>query len=149
MVKLHIGCGASLLDGYVNIDKIEKAGVLYRDVLRGIPFSDESVDEIRTENFLEHVPQVDVIWLMNEMWRVLKVGGFAHHLIPEAGTVMFYQDPTHLSHWVPETFTYFMLNHRRNLYYRGAIKPWSVEHLRYTDPNKLIDVKMVKPPVVR
>lgn len=145
MLKLNIGCGDTLLDGYVNIDTREREGVLYRNVLRGIPYSDGVVDEIYSENFLEHVPQVDVIWLMNEMWRVLKVGGTAHHLIPEAGTVLFNQDPTHLSHWIFETFTYFTLNHRRNLYYNGSIKPWIVEHLRYTEPNKLIDVKLVKP----
>jgi ubiquinone/menaquinone biosynthesis C-methylase UbiE len=130
----------------VNIDSRPLPGVdVVRDILRGLPFSDETVDEVYSENFLEHIPQTEVIWVMNEIWRVMKPGGTMHHLIPEAGTTLFFQDPTHTAHWCFETFTYFQQGHRRNEYYGGAIKPWIIESLTRTDPNKLIDVVMRKP----
>ncbi len=146
MIRLNLGAGDVPRDGWINIDRRDRPGVdIVRDVLRGLPFSDDTVDEIYSENFIEHLPQVEIIWFFNEMWRVLKPGCGMTHLLPEAGTVMFYQDPTHLSHFNFETFTYFTQGHRRNLYYDGAIRPWIINHLRLTDPNKLIDVSMSKP----
>lgn len=146
MRRLHLGCGATHKKGYINIDSTPLPSVdLVRDVLRGLPFDDESVDEIYSENFLEHVPQTEVIWIMNEMHRVMKSGCISHHLIPEAGTTLFFQDPTHLSHWCFATFTYFEQGHRRNEYYGSMIKPWVIQSLTHTEPNKLIDVVLRKP----
>lgn len=146
MKRLNLGCGSTPLEGWINLDGRALPGVnVVRDILRGLPFCDEAIDEVYSENFLEHLPQSEVIWVMNEIHRVLKPGAPAHHLLPQAGTVLFFQDPTHLSHWVFETFTYFQLGHRRNLYYDGAIRPWRIESLAYTEPNKLIDVRMRKP----
>ena len=145
-ILLHLGCGATILSGWVNLDSRPLPGVqIVRDILRGLPFSDSTVDQVYSENFLEHLPQGECIWVMNEIHRVLKPGGTAHHLIPMAGTVIYFQDPTHLSHWHPETFTYFTRGHYRNLYYGGDIKPWVIESLILTDPNRLIDVVMRKP----
>lgn len=144
-MKLHLGCGNSPKPAWINIDSRPLPGVdIVRDVLRGIPFAADSIDEIYSENFLEHVPQTECIWIMNEMWRVLKPGGISHHLIPEAGSINFYQDPTHLSHWHRETLTYFTLGHGRNKYYGGDIKPWLVTWT-LTEPNKLLDVTFKKP----
>jgi predicted SAM-dependent methyltransferase len=135
-MKLNLGCGDRLRDGYINIDNRPTGipfGALWRDVLRGLPFSDEVVDEIYSENFLEHIPQTEVIWMMNEMHRVMKPGGTMTHLVPRAGSTNFYQDPTHLSHWIEDTLTYFRKDNPRNLYYDGAIRPWT--HAQCTDVN--------------
>lgn len=143
MVRLYLGCGSLPREGWINLDLRPLAGVdIVRDVLRGLPFGDGTVDEIASENFLEHIPQPEVIWLMNEMHRVLRDRGRARHLIPEAGTVIQYQDPTHLSQWHAETFTYFELNHGRNRVY-PEIKPWIIK-LNHTVPNGLLDVEMIK-----
>jgi predicted SAM-dependent methyltransferase len=145
-VKLHLGAGGQILEGYINIDSRDLAGIdIVRDVLRGLPFSDETVDEIYSENFLEHLPPLEMYWFFNEMWRVLKPGGTARHLVPVAGSIAFYQDMTHQSFFVEETFTYFQVGHWRNAYYGGAIKPWVIDSITYTDPNHLLDVKMTKP----
>lgn len=145
MIILHLGCGSDVKEGYINIDSRPHPGVYVRDVLRGLPFSDETVDGIYSENFLEHIPQDEVIWIMNEMHRVLKHRAQMRHLIPEAGTTMDYQDPTHLSRWCMETFTYFTKDHRRNQYYGGMILPWDIVTMTHTVPNRLLDVTMGKP----
>jgi hypothetical protein len=83
--------------------------------------------------------------MVNEMWRVMKPGGQAKHVVPIAGSTNFFQDPTHTAHWVQETFTYFTLGHARNLYYNGDIKPWTGIVIDGPNVNGVIFVTMVKP----
>ena len=107
-MKLNLGAGNKRHDGYINLDICPSDSVdVVRDVLRGLPFSDDTFDEVYSENFLEHIPQSECIFVMNEIWRVLKVGGLANHVIPLAGTANMYQDPTHVSNWHPDTFLYY------------------------------------------
>lgn len=141
MAKLHLGCGKNLLEGYVNMDMFPPADIV-RDVLRGIPFTDETFEEILTENFLEHIPQKEVPWLMDEMWRVLKVGGTAHHVIPHAGTMNRWQDPTHVSDWIPETFRYFDVDNVKSSYYN--FKRWKIISLEVVNTGQAIDVTLQK-----
>lgn len=143
MTLLHLGCGSSPRMGWINLDIRDLPGVdIVRDVLRGLPFGDGTVDEIASENFLEHIPQTEAIWLMNEMWRVLVPGGVARHLVPEAGTVVQFQDPTHLSQWHRETFTYFDVHHARSKFY-PQIKPWIVK-VENVSPNGVLSVELWK-----
>jgi predicted SAM-dependent methyltransferase len=140
VIRLYLGCGSLPRAGWINLDIRPLPGVdIVRDVLRGLPFSDSAVDQLASENFLEHIPQSEVIWLMDEMHRVLKPNGLARHLIPQAGSVIDFQDPTHLSRWCAETFTYFEHLHARQKIY-GA-HPWLIK-IGYTDPNRLLDVEM-------
>lgn len=125
--KLHLGCGDIIKEGWVNLDIREMPGVdVVRDVLRGLPFHDETFDHILSTNFLEHIPQADVIWFMNEMWRVLKFGGTMQHLVPRAGTGSDFQDPTHVSHWNNATVKYFVQGHTLHDIYKEQIKPWKM-----------------------
>lgn len=143
-MRLNLGCGTAPRKGWVNLDLRALPGVdVVRDVLRGLPFSDDSVDEIVSENFLEHLPQGEGIWVMNEMHRVLRDGAIATHLVPEAGSVNQFQDPTHLSFWHAETFTYFEWSHGRNRVYGDLIKPWTVTVERQS-ANDLLLVTMRK-----
>lgn len=125
--KLHLGCGNLIKEGWINLDSRNLPGVdVVRDVLRGLPFDDEKFDFVYSNNFLEHIPQADVIWFMNEMWRVTKFGGQMQHIIPKAGTGSDFQDPTHLSHWNPATIQYFTKGDFLNDYYGGAVKGWKL-----------------------
>ena len=60
--KLHLGCGLDYKDGYINIDfnKNVKAD-MYLDLTKKFPFRDNTIDEIFTEGFVEHIPK-DKIW---------------------------------------------------------------------------------------
>ena len=53
-LRLHIGCGAQRLDGWINIDlkKLPEVDVVH-DVRRGLPFS--GVRGVFAEHFLEHL----------------------------------------------------------------------------------------------
>lgn len=143
-MRLHLGSGKNILSDYINIDSTAHKGVdVVRDVLRGIPFNDSYFDEVLSENFMEHIPQAEVVWLMNEIWRVLKEGGTAHHVIPHAGTLNRWQDPTHLSDWIPETFRYFDVDNPKNQYY-DYIKPWKIVKLEVVNSGQSIDVLLKK-----
>ena len=144
MLKLNLGCGYKLLDGYVNVDVVEGADV-QQDITKGLPWLDENVDEIFSESFLEHIGPDNVVNVVNDMWRVLKPGGVAHHFIPLANTVNDLADPTHKSKWILESFRYFDKNDDKNKYYRGAIKGWSKIDAKIVEPwNHTIEVYMTK-----
>lgn len=146
-MKLHLGCGRNVRAGWVNVDLRQLPGVdVVCDCTKRLPWDDGSIDEVWSENFLEHIPGDDAIHLLNETHRILKPGGLAHHLIPQAGTRVFYQDLTHKSMWIPETFTYLDRSHwRHQTYGRDYFKPWIVEKIDITVPNECLDVYLRKP----
>lgn len=45
---------------------------LVRDVSRGLPFDDKSVDKVTTSHVLEHLETKDLMFLVGEIYRVLK-----------------------------------------------------------------------------
>ena len=54
-VKLHLGCGSNVKEGYINIDKfIQGPNINNFDILK-LPFSDKSCDEILAEHIVEHL----------------------------------------------------------------------------------------------
>lgn len=98
IIKLHIGCGARTLKGWVNIDTefhpyenyLKSFGdEYYPEEIRGVisdfypmdvtkeklPFGDNSVDIIFHEDFIEHIGQRDQISFLAETLRILKTGG--------------------------------------------------------------------------
>ena len=75
MVKLNVGSGSNVINGWTNIDINDHAGVMVRDVKLGLPFDDNSVDFIFSEHFIEHLTKNEGIGFFNECYRVLKPGG--------------------------------------------------------------------------
>lgn len=112
-IKLNIGSGRQVIDGFLNIDitqiitnKGKKLVDFVLDVSKQrLPFTDNSVDEILCDNTLEHLD--DMIFAMNEMHRVLKVGGVLTGNVPLCNTVVHWKDPTHKRCFIRETFSYF------------------------------------------
>jgi predicted SAM-dependent methyltransferase/dTDP-4-dehydrorhamnose 3,5-epimerase-like enzyme len=88
-VKLNLGCGGRPLDNFINVDmdsleQIKKRypNRVYSDDIMvvnydlfNLPFDNNSVDEIRSEALIEHLPFVDEPKFFNEVYRVLKPGG--------------------------------------------------------------------------
>lgn len=62
---------------------------------------------------LEHVDPTKKVFIMNEIYRVLKPGGIMEHWIPNAGSRNDFASPSHLSHWNTRTFEYFEHGNRR------------------------------------
>lgn len=84
MLRLHFGCGANILPGYVNIDNVARpdSPSVAIDLAR-LPYDTASVDEILAEHLLEHLDfaQEEAVW--REMARVLRPGGTLTLEVPD------------------------------------------------------------------
>lgn len=113
-LALNLGCGTKLkvpgqdgFDDWVNADVSPGPGIhVVRDFRRGLPFADEHFDHVFADNVLEHFASDDVIQLVNELDRVIKVGGTLRVIVPHFQSQGACQDPTHKSLWAPRTFLY-------------------------------------------
>ena len=108
---LNLGSGNQVLTGqdgtkYINIDEFPYPEVdIIRDIQRGLPFDDESVDEIFTSHFLEHIK--DLNFVMEECYRVLKKEGIMRIVVPHCSTLESIRDPSHVRFFHEQTFHYF------------------------------------------
>ncbi len=106
-MKLNLGCGSQVVDGWINVDyaigarfaKIPLFRELNRklrfldtdwsekiylhDVSRRLPFEDSSVDVIYTSHTLEHFSKEDGLRLLSECHRVLRNNGKIRIIVPD------------------------------------------------------------------
>jgi len=69
------------MEGYVNIDIDPRCEPdIVTDLSKGIPFEDGSVDEIFSDNFVEHIEDFESFF--KEMHRVLKPKGIVKTFVP-------------------------------------------------------------------
>jgi predicted SAM-dependent methyltransferase len=85
-------------------------------VLEGLPYDDNSVDEVRAHDFLEHIPIGQTIQVVTEIWRVLKPGGIFESMTPSTDGRGAFQDPTHVSFWNSNSWYYYSIKEYRDLY---------------------------------
>ncbi len=73
-----------MLPDWINIDyETRKPGIVQADLLKGLPFQDNSVDEILCSHFLEHLKiRHEAIPFLQECYRVLKPGGVMSFITP-------------------------------------------------------------------
>lgn len=90
MIKLNIGCGNKILDGWVNIDSTFRKGVgLVLDLsIHKLPYPDNSVDFILAENILEHISRHKQEEFLSELVRTLKPGGRITLEMPHLQTIV-------------------------------------------------------------
>jgi len=107
--RLNVGCGNQRMPGWIGIDLVRTSATdIVRDLTRGLPFEDSSVDEILCDNVLEHIgPNEDFIFVLNELYRVLKPGGLATLIVPDGRSQAAWQDPTHQRAFVPRSALYW------------------------------------------
>ena len=89
-MKLHVGCGANYLEGYVNLEYAEKFSKppFKVDILADatdLPYDDDMFDEVLSFHVIEHMPRPrpegteqwrrSSLDFMKESYRVLKEGG--------------------------------------------------------------------------
>jgi len=115
--KINLGCGYNHIEGYINIDNREETKPdMVADILEGLPFDDNSVDEVRAYDFLEHIPIGQTIQVITEIWRVLKPGGVFESSTPSTDGRGAFQDPTHLSFWNRNSWLYYSNQKVRDMY---------------------------------
>jgi predicted SAM-dependent methyltransferase len=74
-MKLHLGCGNNIKEGYVNIDAYVDRPEVEKFSIFNLPYDDESIDEILAEHLIEHIKFGDEKRFWRESYRVLKPGG--------------------------------------------------------------------------
>jgi SAM-dependent methyltransferase len=81
-IKLHVGCGPCLLEGWINLDV--HPAPLATNVLWGLPFPGGSVRLVFLSHLLEHLfyPN-DVMPFLGEVFRVLEPGGVVRIIVPD------------------------------------------------------------------
>lgn len=77
MIRLNLGCGTDIREGYHNIDIRPGIGNVTADV-RCLPYMPNSVDEILAIDVYEHVGHAESVALLEHWCGVLKVGGVLH-----------------------------------------------------------------------
>ena len=75
-LRLHYGCGANILVGWVNIDLVQRAGSACCQIdIEHLPYADGVVDEVLAEHLLEHLDFAAEQRVWHEIARVLRTGG--------------------------------------------------------------------------
>jgi predicted SAM-dependent methyltransferase len=96
-IRLNLGCGGRPLPGYINIDmdtleelkvrypteKFPEGIEVYQYDIFNLPFSDDSVAEIRADSLLEHLSFLEERKLFYEVKRVLRPGGIFVFSVPD------------------------------------------------------------------
>lgn len=95
----------------------------------------------------EHIGDYDFestfMRFMDEVWRIMKPGGEFVIRVPYAGTVGYYQDPTHVNPLTEATFYYFDPFHTTQLYKIYRPKPWEIVHC-FWDTQAIMEVLLRK-----
>jgi SAM-dependent methyltransferase len=115
-VKVSLACGQRKPEGYIGVDIADIEGV---DVVHDLnvypwPFEDESVDELETSHYIEHIPHESdtpgkdgLSCFMDECFRILKPGGKLLVVAPYYNSIRAWQDPTHRRAISEATFLYY------------------------------------------
>jgi SAM-dependent methyltransferase len=85
MIKLNLACGKIILPGWINLDKNPASPeVIACDLTNQLPYANNSVDEIFTSHFLEHLKlRTEAIPFLQECNRILKPSGILSIITPD------------------------------------------------------------------
>ena len=80
MLRLHLGCGQRLLEGWVNVDlpgggHFGKTPDLEHDLTKPLPYEDATADEVFSSHVFEHFERWTAEDVLTDWVRVLKPGG--------------------------------------------------------------------------
>lgn len=111
--KLDIACGRNRHEGFTGIDLAPLPTV---DIVHDLdvfpwPIEDDCVEEAIAYHYVEHTK--DLIGFMNELYRVMKIGGVCTITSPFYNSIRAWQDPTHTRAISDQTFMYFNTKWRR------------------------------------
>ena len=109
------------------------------------PLSDNSVTLMSAANTIHRINPLEkgfIKW-MDEVWRVLKVGGQMRLVTPYGVNTAFLSDPCAVNPCTPQTFYFFDPLNPIGLYKKYKPKPWKVEEV-YWKPDGLMEVLLSK-----
>jgi SAM-dependent methyltransferase len=112
IIKLDLGCGPNKQAGFTGIDALPFDGKVDKVLdLRATPWpwKDDSVDEVYSSHFVEHLSGEERVPFFNELYRVLRKDAKATIVVPAWNSERAYGDPTHK--WPPVCgFSFFYLD---------------------------------------
>ena len=82
-MKLHLGCGNLKLDDFLNIDILSNNAEIKLDFTNLSLFNNSNIEEIYVSHALEHFKRQEVINLILEWNRVLKLDGVLRIAVPD------------------------------------------------------------------
>ena len=133
-IKLEIGCGdddGSIKQGFIGIDIEDFGQDIVWDIEEGLPFPDDSVDQVVSKHVLEHLNEPT--FLLNELHRVMKPAAKALIVVPHITHYGAYEF-THTKFFTEETFKY--LNRLKKLP-RYGVKPWKINNMVVNKRNEI------------
>jgi len=74
MIKLNLGCGQDIKDGYINIDTCPFNNKVVIDDIKNLSFAPNSIDEIYAKDILEHLSLSDAIQSIKNWSNICKPG---------------------------------------------------------------------------
>ena len=136
--KLDVGAGAYREEGYETMDISPAFSPDFQHDITQLPwpFEDEAFHEIKCFHVMEHLERRFMVPVMNEMHRILRPGGMAEVEVPIFPFWTAIADPTHVSFFVPQTFSYFCTADS----YRQAMRGSTVD-VDHTDHRTLYGIK--------
>ena len=108
-MKLDLGAGKNKRDGFIGVDCRAFDGVdQVVDLRQPWPWENESVEEVHSSHFVEHLTASERIHFVNELYRVLKKGAKATVIVPHWNSNRAYGDLTHQWPPVSEFWFYYL-----------------------------------------
>ena len=99
-MKLNLGSGSKIIDGYTNIDKFDyyKPDIVHDLEVTPYPFEDNSIEEILLSHVLEHIGQDPNVFnnIIKEFYRICKNQSVIDIRVPHPRHDDFISDPTHV-----------------------------------------------------
>ena len=138
-VNIALGGGATAAKSFINVDMKPHPNVDIVHDLEDIPwpFPSNCANLLVASHLVEHINPVKsgFIKFMNEAWRILKPDGQFMIATPYAGSMGYYQDPTHVNPCNEVTWYYFDPIERidkQDLYHIYEPAPWRVANLGWS-----------------
>jgi hypothetical protein len=97
-LRLNLGCGSQLLDGYINVDKFGNPNLQLDLETLPWPWADNSVAEVQLIHVLEHLGHSTDTYLgiFQELYRICRDGAMIKVVVPHPRHDTFLHDPTHV-----------------------------------------------------
>jgi len=139
-MKLNIGCGNKPLEGYVNLDHQKLLGV---DVVHHLnqfpyPFNDNTFSVVEANHVLEHTD--NPLQVLEELYRILQVGGVVNVTVPYYSSTGAFQDPTHQTFWAEDTVHQYIV---QSVYKKRFVYKLVSLELVYNRPFKHLPFKQI------
>lgn len=83
-MKVHLGCGPQVFQGWYNLDLDPKhPSVLKHDLTKPLPFTESFAAYIYSEHFIEHITKSQGLNFLKECYRILQSGGVLRLSTPD------------------------------------------------------------------